>query len=86
VPIDLVRAPAHAHHETAVRPSGVVTPAQAEANLRKDSKAAEEASAAPQEGETTPAEHALNQAMANVSDEGTNLLANGATETPAPAN
>ncbi|WP_422928247.1 mechanosensitive ion channel family protein [Singulisphaera sp. PoT] len=85
VPIDIARAAPSSRLESAVRPSNVVTSAQAEANLRKDTRAAEAAAATLQDGEATPAEHALNQAMAHVSEEGTNLLTNGTVDTPAPA-
>ncbi len=86
VPIDVARAESHSRVDTIVRPSGIVTTAQAEANLRKDSRAADAASSAPIDGAATPAEHALNQAMAHVSEEGTNLLANGSADAPAPTN
>jgi small-conductance mechanosensitive channel len=49
--------------------------AKAEANLRKDARAAEKASGAPEEGCATPMQHVLNEAETRVSDEGTNLLA-----------
>ena len=49
--------------------------AKAEANLRKDTLAAEEARAEPADGRPTPIEHAMNGAETQVSEEGTNLLA-----------
>jgi small conductance mechanosensitive channel len=57
-----------------VRPGTVVTPHQAEANLRKDSEAAEttaDTSAAP---EASPIDHAIKQAEANAVAEGNNML------------
>jgi small conductance mechanosensitive channel len=53
-----------------------VSAAQAEANLRHDTRAAERASPVA-DGRQTPIEHALEQAESRVSDEGENLLADG---------
>lgn len=52
--------------------------AQAEANLRHDTRAARDATAVPAEGQRTPMQHVLNEAESCVSDEGANLLAVGA--------
>jgi hypothetical protein len=56
-------------------PQPAVSREQAEANLRRDTRAAESATAAPAEGAPTPMEHVLNEAETRVSEEGTNLLA-----------
>lgn len=75
VPVDVYEADNRNRADAVVRPSAIVTPEQAKANLRQDSRAADVASAAPTPGHDTPVEHVMNQAMANVSEEGTNLLA-----------
>lgn len=74
VPVDLSEVDGHAAR-TLVHPGSVVTKAQAEANLRRDSRAAAKVSIEPAEGEATPAEHVMNEAETRVSDEGENLLA-----------
>jgi small conductance mechanosensitive channel len=48
---------------------------RAEANLRKDVRAAEQANGACPDGRATPLQHVLNEAETRVSDEGANLLA-----------
>jgi small conductance mechanosensitive channel len=53
--------------------------ARAQANLRRDSHAAETARAAPANGQETPMQRALNEAESRVSEEGTNLLAEAET-------
>ncbi len=65
--------------QAAAIPSATAPPvsaAQAEANLRHDTRAAEHASPV-DDGHRTPIEHALKQAESRVSDEGENLLADG---------
>ena len=66
----------HAAPESVVRPGSVVTPNQAEANLRKDSEAAETASAEVAAPEASPIDHAIKQAEANAVAEGNNMLVN----------
>jgi hypothetical protein len=56
-------------------PQPAVSHEQCEANLRRDTRAAESATAAPAAGASTPMEHVLNEAESRVSEEGTNLLA-----------
>jgi hypothetical protein len=56
-------------------PQPAVSHEQCEANLRRDTRAAESATAAPAAGASTPMGHVLNEAETRVSDEGTNLLA-----------
>jgi len=51
------------------------TATQAEVNLRKDTRAAQDARDAPPDGKATPMEHVMNQPETRVSDEGANLLA-----------
>ncbi len=81
--IDLLGATRNGHAKTPtaaeehVRPAAVVTPAQAEANLKRDSHAANIATAVPAAGRSTPIEHALSTSDTHVSEEGTNLLGNG---------
>jgi small conductance mechanosensitive channel len=81
--IDLLGATRNGHTKTPttaeelVRPAAVVTPAQAEANLKRDSHAANIATAVPAAGRSTPIEHALSTSDTHVSEEGTNLLGNG---------
>jgi small-conductance mechanosensitive channel len=75
VPVEVAKANGHATSEAVARPGAVVTPEQAEANLRNDSCAAKDACAVPGDGQTTPMEHVLKQAENHVSEEGTNLLA-----------
>ncbi len=55
----------------------LVTHAQAQANLRRDSHAADAATAVPAEGHSTPLEHAQKTTDAHVGEEGANLLNNG---------
>lgn len=55
----------------------VVTAEKAEANLRKDTRAAAEAASITDNGRPTPLEHAMSQAETHVSDEGMNLIKNG---------
>lgn len=63
-------------HETVLRPGSTVTARQAEANLRKDTRATETAAAtAMSETEPTPIEHAIQQAVADGVGEEGNLLA-----------
>jgi small-conductance mechanosensitive channel len=57
--------------------AAVVTADEARANLRRDTRAAENASATPEGDGQTPLEHAMSQAETHVSEEGTNLLKNG---------
>jgi hypothetical protein len=54
--------------------SPTVSREQAEANLQRDTRAAESATAAPAAGATTPMGHVLNEAETRVSGEGANLL------------
>ena len=62
--------------ESVAHPGLVVTPNQAEANLRKDSQAAETASESPTAPEASPIDHAIRQAQANAVAEGNNMLVN----------
>jgi small conductance mechanosensitive channel len=79
VPVVVTEADGEAPAAGVVRSGTAVTPEQAEANLRHDTKAAEGAADAPAGGRPTPAEHALNVAESCVTDEGANLLkSNGA--------
>ena len=66
----------HAAPESVVRPGSVVTPSQAELNLRKDSQAAETASAEVAQPEASPIDHAIHQAEVNAVAEGNNMLVN----------
>jgi small conductance mechanosensitive channel len=72
VPVLVARADGHPGDEDAPHACAVLTRAQAEANLREDSRAA--ASARLPNGRATPAEHVLNEADARVGQEGANLL------------
>ena len=86
VPVEMVDAKAmgngqgggkgHAAPSSVVRPGAVVTPNQAEANLRKDTEAAETASAEIAAPEASPIDHAIKQAEANAVAEGNNMLVN----------
>jgi small conductance mechanosensitive channel len=86
VPVEVSEADARSRPEPVMRPCALVTAEQAQANLRRDRKAAANGSAAPGNGaanggpHTTPQEHALEQAESHVSDEGTNLLKDGKAE------
>jgi small-conductance mechanosensitive channel len=72
-----------ARPEATLRPGAVVNAEQAKANLRHDSRAADNASgAALTNGRQTALEQALNQAENHVSDEGANLLDDGKDKTP----
>ncbi len=66
----------HAAPESVVRPGAVVTPSQAEDNLRKDSRAAETASDEVAPPEASPIDHAIRQAEVNAVAEGNNMLVN----------
>jgi small-conductance mechanosensitive channel len=66
----------HAATSSVVRPGAVVTPKQAEANLQKDTEAAETASAEVAAPEASPIDHAIKQAEANAVAEGNNMLVN----------
>jgi small-conductance mechanosensitive channel len=70
-------APPEQTAAAAVSPAAAVTPDQAEANLRRDLHAAENASASRGDGRPTPVEHVLNAAESRVSEEGANLLTAG---------
>jgi len=68
-----------ADRETIVRPGAVVSPRQAEANLRKDTEAADAATAEPADHQATPIDHAIKQAEVEAVAEGGNMLVNGKT-------
>ena len=78
VPVELLEDNSRSQPETALRPRAVVTPEQADVNLRMDKKAAETLTAVPADGETSVVDHVMNSAETHVSEEGTNLLAESA--------
>lgn len=80
VPVEVSRPEGRPRDDAVLRPCAIVTHEQAEANLRQDSRAAEDASAAPADGRDTPLEHAVNQAKDHLDEEGANLLKNGRGE------
>jgi small conductance mechanosensitive channel len=73
--VRLQRAGINGEHSPVHRSGAVVSPEQAAANLRRDTHAADNATAETSEERPTPIEHALNEAETRVSEEGTNLLA-----------
>jgi hypothetical protein len=75
VPVELLEVNGRSQPATALRPRAVVTPEQADINMRLDKKVAEALSAVPANGETSVVDHVMNSAETHVSDEGTNLLA-----------
>ena len=78
VPVELLEVNSRSQPETALRPRAVVTPEQADVNLRMDKKAAETLTAVPANGETSVVDHVMNSAETHVSEEGTTLLAESA--------
>ncbi len=66
----------HAAPESVVRPGAVVTPRQAEDNLRRDSQAAETSAAEVAQPEASPIDHAIRDAEVNAVAEGNNMLVN----------
>jgi hypothetical protein len=78
VPVELLEVNSRSQPETALRPRAVVTPEQADVNMRMDKKAAETLTAVPANGETSVVDHVMNSAETHVSEEGTNLLAESA--------
>ena len=75
VPVDVRDVDDHPPPETMLRHRSVVTPDEAEANLRLDQQVAETLTAVPADGEKTMMEHVLGHEESQVSEEGTNLLA-----------
>jgi small conductance mechanosensitive channel len=75
VPVELLDVNGRSPSEATLRPRAVVTPAQADVNMRMDKKAAENLSAVPANGETSVVDHVMSSAETHVSEEGTNLLA-----------
>ena len=73
VPVDISEADGRAAN-TLVHPGTVITNEQAEANLQRDSHAADHALIEPASGMETVEEHVMNEAETRVSDEGENLL------------
>ena len=84
IPVELLDAKAmgngrgngHDAPSSVVRPGAVVTASQAEANLRKDTEAADNAAAEVAAPEASPIDHAIKQAEANAVAEGNNMLVN----------
>lgn len=66
----------HSDPASVVRPGSVVTPNQAEANLRKDAAAAETCALDHSAPEASPIDHAIKQAEAEAVAEGNNMLVN----------
>jgi small-conductance mechanosensitive channel len=81
VPVELFKANGRSLPETSLRPRSVVTPEQADLNMRRDKQAAQTLSAVQADGETRVVDHVLNSAETHVSEEGTNLLAESAPPT-----
>ncbi|WP_435017411.1 mechanosensitive ion channel family protein [Tundrisphaera sp. TA3] len=87
IPVELLQAkhdePAKARSngsEPVASPGSALTARQAEANLRKDSRAAEAVAATPEEACPSPIDHAIRQAETVGVGEGGNLLAHGNKE------
>ncbi len=74
VPIDVSEVETHTCDNASLRPGVILTSEEAEANLRRDRRAAANATIAPKNGHETPMEHVMSEAETHVSDEGENLL------------
>ena len=79
VPVELLEINGRSQAETRLRPRAVVTPEQADINMRKDEKAAESFTAVPNNGATSVVDHVMNSAQTHVGKEGTNLLSESTT-------
>jgi small-conductance mechanosensitive channel len=80
VPVEIAQGDGSRRAEEAVRPCSLVTPEEAKANLRRDSHAAAQANGTNLDGRVTPLEHVREASETHVSEEGTNLLANGSAK------
>ena len=78
VPVELLDVNGRSQPQTSLRPRAVVSPDQADVNMRKDKMAAESLTAVSANGETNVVDHVMNSAEPHVSEEGTNLLAESA--------
>ena len=78
VPVELLEVNGQSQSHTTLRPRSVVSPEQADVNMRMDKKVAASLTAVPVNGETSVVDHVMNSAETHVSEEGTNLLVNSA--------
>jgi small conductance mechanosensitive channel len=86
VPVELLEVNGQSQSHTTLRPRSVVSPEQADVNMRMDSKVAASLTAVPVNGETSVVDHVMSSAETHVSEEGTNLLAESAqTKASEPA-
>ena len=75
VPVELLEVNGQSQSHTTLRPRSVVSPEQADVNMRMDKKVASTLTAVPVNGETSVVDHVMSSAETHVSEEGTNLLA-----------
>jgi small-conductance mechanosensitive channel len=82
VPVDVTEVNDRSRPEMSLRHRSIVTPDEAEANLRIDQQHAETLTAVPSNGEKTVIERVLGHEESQVSEEGTNLLPEPEKEEP----
>jgi small-conductance mechanosensitive channel len=83
IPVDVTEVNDQSRPEMMLRHRSIVTPDEAEANLKIDQQHAETLTAVPSNGEKTVMEHVLSHEESQVSEEGTNLLPEPENEEPA---
>jgi hypothetical protein len=84
--VELLEVNGQSQSHTTLRPRSVVSPEQADVNMRMDKKVAATLTAVPVNGETSVVDHVMSSAETHVSEEGTNLLAESAqTKASEPA-